>query len=374
MIRRFSVKGLRHKANFTFDVNAHLNIFTGKNGIGKTTLLKFIWYMFSGNLRPLFLEIDFEEAELITDGFRVFIRNSEMGDERGVRQAHLVFEGNNIAKWERTIRYRNGELLMASRDLSSELCSLIGMTLENSVFFPTFRRIEGGFMMNYGMGMGYGRRRGFEDIGDSLEELSSMLSSKNHRFVASVSTDDIKKLLTTEYANVSENTNTMYRRFSEFINQRVSEENDGELMSNDSAVKLMGEIKDRLKQVNGARNSLLQPFDTLSNLILEIIKDKKISVSQTLTFGKAKEVISSDILSAGEKQMLSFLSYNAFAKNAVIFIDEPELSLHVDWQRILFTKLLEQGSSNQFIVTTHSPFIYSKYPECEIQLCEDRGE
>ena len=51
----------------------------------------------------------------------------------------------------------------------------------------------------------------------------------------------------------------------------ILEENDGEQMSNDGAVKLMGEIKDRLKQVNGARNSLLQPFDTLSNLILEII-------------------------------------------------------------------------------------------------------
>ena len=38
----------------------------------------------------------------------------------------------------------------------------------------------------------------------------------------------------------------------------------------------------------------------------------------------------------GEKQMLSFLCYNAFANQTCIFIDEPEISLHVDWQRILF--------------------------------------
>ena len=60
-------------------------------------------------------------------------------------------------------------------------------------------------------------------------------------------------------------------------------------------------------------------------------------------------------------------------KNTIFLIDEPELSLHVDWQRILFRKLMEQGSSNQFIVATHSPFIYSQYPQKELFLDIDRG-
>ena len=53
--------------------------------------------------------------------------------------------------------------------------------------------------------------------------------------------------------------------------------------------------------------------------------------------------------------MLSFLCYNAFYNNTPIFIDEPELSLHVDWQSLLLTTLLEQSTGNQFFVATHSP-------------------
>ncbi|EDZ47000.1 conserved hypothetical protein [Rhodobacterales bacterium Y4I] len=72
--------------------------------------------------------------------------------------------------------------------------------------------------------------------------------------------------------------------------------------------------------------------------------------------------------------MLSFICYNAFYKNSVIFIDEPELSLHVDWQRQLFHILNGQESGNQFVFATHSPFIYGKYPDKEIAIGFDRGE
>jgi predicted ATPase len=99
-----------------------------------------------------------------------------------------------------------------------------------------------------------------------------------------------------------------------------------------------------------------------------------IKIGTRLSFGDAAGAIDSDSLSAGEKQMLSFICYNAFYRNSVIFIDEPELSLHVDWQRQLFSILQRQQTSNQFIVATHSPFIYSKYPEKEFILIDDRGD
>lgn len=111
----------------------------------------------------------------------------------------------------------------------------------------------------------------------------------------------------------------------------------------------------------------------LTELIAKIFKDKGIRVSPSLMFGETTAAINAGILSAGEKQMLSFICYNAFSNNIPIFIDEPELSLHIDWQRILFPTLLSQGTDNQFIVSTHSPFIYAKYPEKEILLDPDRG-
>ena len=72
--------------------------------------------------------------------------------------------------------------------------------------------------------------------------------------------------------------------------------------------------------------------------------------------------------------MVSFLCYNAFNRQATIFIDEPETSLHVDWQRILFPKLMAQSSDNQFFVATHSPFIYTKYADKELVINPDHGD
>ena len=109
---------------------------------------------------------------------------------------------------------------------------------------------------------------------------------------------------------------------------------------------------------------------------LKFIKINGIKLGNTkngLNLGDSASAISSDLLSSGEKQLLSFLAYNAFMQNAIFIIDEPELSLHVDWQRQLFPTLLKQGTSNQFIVATHSPFIYSKYPDKELMLSSDKG-
>ena len=117
----------------------------------------------------------------------------------------------------------------------------------------------------------------------------------------------------------------------------------------------------------------MRPFDVLTELMQSVFRDKGVKVSQNIAFGLAKKAIAARILSAGEKQMFGFLSYNAFADNTTIFIDEPELSLHVDWQRILFRMLMSQGSTNQFIIATHSPFIYSQYPQKELFLNVDRG-
>lgn len=44
------------------------------------------------------------------------------------------------------------------------------------------------------------------------------------------------------------------------------------------------------------------------------------------------------------------------SENNVILIDEPEISLHPDLQRKLFSLLVEYSKDNQIIVSTHSPY------------------
>jgi len=50
----------------------------------------------------------------------------------------------------------------------------------------------------------------------------------------------------------------------------------------------------------------------------------------------------------------------------IVLIDEPEISLHVDWQRLLLKKISEQLHDRQVIVCTHSPIIGADYDLTEL--------
>lgn len=47
----------------------------------------------------------------------------------------------------------------------------------------------------------------------------------------------------------------------------------------------------------------------------------------------------------------------------VFIIDEPELSLHIRWQKIFVDKAMEAQKNNQLILATHSPEIVGEYRE-----------
>ena len=64
-------------------------------------------------------------------------------------------------------------------------------------------------------------------------------------------------------------------------------------------------------------------------------------------------------LSSGEKQMLVILLTVLVEDSQpyVLFMDEPEVSLHVDWQEQLIDLILKLNPNVQIILTTHSPAV-----------------
>jgi energy-coupling factor transporter ATP-binding protein EcfA2 len=62
-------------------------------------------------------------------------------------------------------------------------------------------------------------------------------------------------------------------------------------------------------------------------------------------------------LSSGEKQLVRILLETITAGSSSIIIDEPELSLHVDWQKDLLASLRVLNPEAQIVVATHSPEI-----------------
>lgn len=65
-------------------------------------------------------------------------------------------------------------------------------------------------------------------------------------------------------------------------------------------------------------------------------------------------------LSSGEKQIVSIFARLYLSKNKrfIVLIDEPELSLSMDWQKRFLPDILRSPSCAQLVAITHSPFIF----------------
>ena len=66
-------------------------------------------------------------------------------------------------------------------------------------------------------------------------------------------------------------------------------------------------------------------------------------------------------LSSGEKQIVSLFSrlYLEEEKNTIIIIDEPELSLSLEWQKMLLPDIMRTQKCDLLLAVTHSPFIFN---------------
>lgn len=86
-------------------------------------------------------------------------------------------------------------------------------------------------------------------------------------------------------------------------------------------------------------------------------------VDVTLYYRKDKkrsQKISFDRLSSGEKQLISLMAvaFFEFKKELILLIDEPELSLSIQWQRMFFPSLMQAPNCSRILAVTHSPFIF----------------
>lgn len=371
MIKYLKAVGLNDKINCELNFNSDLNILTGKNGSGKTTVLKLIWYLISGNIERVFREMTFESIKVETSKIVLSIyKFVDYNDKKeSVNFYKFNYTINGIAT-ENAFRENSREISNEINELNNSVASATG----SSLFFPTFRRIEGGIIPHEDES----RFSGVLALEEAMVALSERVSVYSHKFVSSISTQDIVRLITERYANVSEQTNNLHSELSASITEMIQDykqhiDIDSVHAQDVDSDSVLQAIKVQVDEVTATREQLLRPFSTLSDIIDKVF-GKPVKITENITFGKGKAAILSDKLSAGEKQILSFFCYNAFFKDSPIFIDEPELSLHTDWQSILFPNLLKQKNGNQFVIATHSPFIYAKYPDKELVLNEDRGE
>ena len=96
--------------------------------------------------------------------------------------------------------------------------------------------------------------------------------------------------------------------------------------------------------------------DLIDDLFSETGK-KIVRTENEIRFSQIGETLVPYQLSSGEKQMLAILLTVLVEDNQpyVLFMDEPEVSLHVEWQERLIELILSLNPNVQIILTTHSP-------------------
>ena len=113
---------------------------------------------------------------------------------------------------------------------------------------------------------------------------------------------------------------------------------------------------DAREKATVAANLKTRFLDMVDQLFAET--GKKIDrQSNELSFIQYGEKLSPYVLSSGEKQILLILLtvLTEDQQPHVLFMDEPEASLHFEWQKSLISMVRELNPNAQVLLTTHSP-------------------
>jgi len=125
---------------------------------------------------------------------------------------------------------------------------------------------------------------------------------------------------------------------------------------------------DDIDQIERQIERAEEPRRRLEQLVRSFLGEgKEIDFNdQDITVRVGNQEIPLKSLSSGEKQLLRILVEVINAGRSTVLIDEPELSMHIDWQRELISGLRTINPEVQLVVATHSPEIMANVEDAEI--------
>lgn len=128
------------------------------------------------------------------------------------------------------------------------------------------------------------------------------------------------------------------------------------------------------ENLQSKKSIIYQPINKFKLVVNELLKPgKSIEISdqnEILIKNKSDKKISIKDLSSGEKQLLIILGQSLLqeSKRVIYIADEPELSLHIEWQEKLTNAITSLNPNAQVIFATHSPDIVGPYQDNVINM------
>lgn len=405
------IDGFWHRLDASCKFNPDVNIIIGKNGTGKTTFMNILNAVLTVDI-PSLAANDFESATiyLIRGKQRRQIKATKIENEQNTlpvleyqisqRKRRVRLVGIEDRIFSSSVRRRIQEEVI---EIRNELESMVSVT---SLSVYRLRSDD-----EYEIRDRHGTRvispvdyrlsqalRGLTQYQLKLSQKASKVSARLQSDVlASIlySEEDAKDIgyklhfdkseeqsrLTSAYAQLNSLTPDIKKRIHFHVNaiSEAIEKITGSIDSDDAdkssktidikpleALRKTHRIIDLSLEAKKETEEIYSQIRKFLQIIKEFITDKEFEFeSSGLVIKTAHGVVGHERLSSGEKQLI-ILMVEALLQDRlphVFLADEPELSLHIAWQRMVIPAVREINPNAQIIVATHSPEVASKYPD-----------
>ena len=426
-IKSIEAVGIHRRFDIKQSFDPGVNILYGKNGAGKTTLLHIIANAVNRDY-PRFLYLDFVRIEIyMDDGTTVKIETKEPNDDDLDIEITVKESGERLSKTfsrpkkEDTIKTYNIEykpitkaayfpafrsmieawLSVKEEDLIryhinkdiSEIEPLSNKMQEQATYFS--RRLFGQFVpeLNYPSPLEIEQRlidetreailavakvdrdllsQSFVEILTAFSYLESNSSLEPEEILQQI--QSLSEKILSHPLQDSMFASEMKSKISEIINFERAKDSE----SKKFIAMILSVYQESLKKISDIQEKSFESIDRYLASVNEFLEEKELKVSiqdRTSSQPSIKLIFddgtSSNIhaLSSGERQIITLLyAATHMSHQNLVLIDEPEISLHVDWQRLLLEKMSDQLENRQIIACTHSPVIPADYEDNFVEL------
>lgn len=123
--------------------------------------------------------------------------------------------------------------------------------------------------------------------------------------------------------------------------------------------KVMEDIVDSPEEDEKKRTEYVKTYKKIYSSLSHFLQGYDEPFKSSFEFTKNGNLVGYEHLSMGEKQILLLLLMvsNTNQKPCIFFMDEPDLSMHIDWKEVLVKELHELNPNMQIILSTHAPSV-----------------
>ena len=205
--------------------------------------------------------------------------------------------------------------------------------------------------------------KALQDNPKILEQIKNESDNKfnSEQFYENLNNPYNKSELTAFISSSNDNDDKLNFEFISTVNLNANSTQNLSLANGEIQNILDLEIQTELQRLLAINDEVLnkQLITALNIMFSESEKKVRLNTDFELEFFINNETLYFPQLSSGERQVIYILLKVAIAtrNNALILMDEPEISLHLSWQEKLLTQIRKINPNSQIIIVTHSPAI-----------------